>query len=142
MQQLFTLADKLRSLRDEKADLSAKLKDVNAGIEIAERELSDAMTEAECPNFTRGDRQFIMTTTVRWSAEKDRKEELYEALKEQGYEHLFTVNSQTLGSFVKEQIAETADDSGETRIPGWLEGLVSSYDDIGITLKSVTKKSK
>ena len=70
------------------------------------------------------------------------KEELYDALKEKGYEHLFTVNHKTLGSFVKEQVEETADDNGETHIPEWLSGLVKSFDDVGITMKTATKKSK
>jgi len=142
MDELFTLADKLRELRAEKDDCAAMLKDINGDIETVERELSDAMASADCPNFTRGDKQFILTTTTRWSAEPDRKEELYAALKENGYEHLFTVNTQTLGSFVKEQVNETADDNGETHIPDWLSGLVKSYDDTGITMKSAAKKLK
>ncbi|MCL2509218.1 MAG: hypothetical protein FWF05_08590 [Oscillospiraceae bacterium] len=142
MDKLFTLADRLRELRTEKDDHTAILKDVNADIEVVERDLSDAMAEAECPNFTRGGKQFIMTTTTRWSAEAERKQELYDALRNSGYDHLFTVNHQTLGSFVKEQVSETADENGETRVPDWLDGLVKSYDDVGITVKSVTKKSK
>lgn len=142
MDKLFTLADRLRELRAEKDDYTAMLKDVNTEIESAERELTDAMAQAECPNFTRGDKQFIITTTTRWSPEADRKEELYAALRDNGYDHLFTVNAQTLGSFVREQVAETEDANGETHIPEWLDGLVKSYDDIGITMKSAAKKSK
>jgi len=142
MDELLTLADKLRKLRDEKDGLTAALKDINAEIESVTNELSDAMLDAECSNFTRGDKQFILTTTTRWSLETDRKEELYAALKENGYEHLFTVNTQTLGAFVREQVNETAGESGETRVPDWLCGLVKSYDDVGITMKSATKKSK
>ena len=142
MDELFTLADKLRELRAEKDAYTAMLKDINGDIETVELELSDAMAAAECSNFTRGDKQFILTTATRWSAEPDRKEELYDALKENGYEHLFTVNAQTLGSFVKEQVNETADENGETHVPEWLSGLVKSYDDVGITMKSATKKSK
>ena len=141
MDKLFNLADRLRGLRGEKEDFTAMLKDINADIDNVERELSDAMAEEDCSNFTRGDKQFILTTTTRWSAETERKEELYAILKENGYEHLFTVNHNTLGSFVREQVDETADDSGETHVPGWLAGLVKSYDDIGITMKSA-KKSK
>ena len=142
MDELFTLADKLRELRAEKDDFTAMLKDVNAEIDTVERELSDAMAKAECPNFTRGDRQFILTTTTRWSAETHRKEDLYAILKEKGYDHLFTVNTQTLGSFVREQIEETADENGETHVPYWLSGLVKCFDDIGITMKAATKKTK
>ena len=138
--KMFELADKLRALRQEKDDFTAMLKDVNEDIEAVESELSDVMANAECTSFTRGDKQFIMTTTSRWSAEADRKEDLYAALRDNGYEHLFTVNHQTLGSFVREQVAESMDDNGETHVPDWLSGLVKSYDDIGITMKKVTKK--
>jgi len=139
MEELLTLADKLRKLREEKDDLTATLKDINAEIDGVERELSDAMLDAECSNFTRGDKQFILTTTTRWSAETDRKDELYAVLKEKGYDHLFTVNAQTLAKFVKEQVEEN---ETENEVPEWLSGLVKSYDDIGITMKSVTKKLK
>jgi hypothetical protein len=139
---LFILADKLRSLREEKDDHTAILKEITSEIAETEAELVSAMVDAECPNFTRGDKQFVMTTKTHWSPEKERKEDLYAALKEYGHEELFTVNAQTLSSFVKEQIEETADENGETSIPDWLEGLVTSYDNTGITMRATTKKSK
>ena len=137
---MFELADKLRSLREEKDDYTAMLKDINAEIEATVRALSDAMAEAECPSFTRGDRMFILTTTTRWSAETERKDDLYAVLRKNGYDHLFSVNHQTLASFVKEQVQETADDNGETQIPDWLGGLVKSYDEIGITMRKASTK--
>ena len=142
MEDLFTIADKLRELREKKDEQAALLKDLNAEIEATEYKLSEAMALEECTNFTRGDKQFILTTTVRWSAEADRKSDLYDALRVNGYDHLFTVNAQTLASFVREQVEETADGDGTTHIPSWLMGLVKSYDDVGITMKSVTRKSK
>ena len=142
MNELFTLADKLRSLREEKDTQNAILKDISGEIAATEYKLTEAMAQAECSNFTRNGKQFIMTNTTRWSAETDRKDELYAILKENGFDHLFTVNTQTLGSFIKEQVNETADDNGDTHIPDWLDGLVKSFDDIGITMKAATKKSK
>ena len=142
MNNLFILADKLRELREEKEAQNQLLKDLNAEIDAVEYKLTEAMAAAECPNFTRGDKQFIMTTTTRWSAEAERKEDLYAALRASGYDHLFTVNPQTLGSFVREQVGEMADTNGVTHVPGWLSGLVKSYDDVGITMKSTTKKTK
>jgi hypothetical protein len=139
---LFPLADRLRELRDRKEVCKAALDAVNEEITAVERELSDTMAAAECQNFTRGSKMFILTTTTRWSAETDRKEALYAALRENGYDHLFTVNTKTLGSFLREQVMETADEHGEAHIPGWLAGLVKSYDDIGITMRESAKKSK
>ena len=142
MDDLFTLADKLRELREEKEAQNQLLKELNAEIDATEYKLTEVMAAAECPNFTRGDKQFIMTTTTRWSAEAERKEDLYATLRSNGYDHLFTVNMQTLGSFIREQVDETADANGVTRVPDWLSGLVKSYDDVGITMKSPTKKPK
>ncbi len=109
MNELLILASKLRALREEKDVQTAILKDVNSDIKSVENELADAMANAECPNFTHGGKQFILTSTTRWSPETDRKDELYSALREQGYEHLFTVNAQTLASFIREQAGEYAD---------------------------------
>lgn len=140
--ELFLFADKLRALRDEKDTTKSILSDIEKEIGDVEWKLSEAMATAECSNFTRGDKQFILVTTSRWSAADGRKEDLYEALKEQGFEHLFSVNTNTLASFVKEQVEETANDNGETHVPDWLNGLVKNYDKTGITMKSSTKKSK
>jgi hypothetical protein len=139
---LFLLADKLRAQREEKEEHSAIVKELNREIDETEEELITAMVDAECPNFTRGDKQFYITTKTYWSPEKDRKEELYSSLKENGYDHLFTVNSQTLTGFIREKVEETADENGETHVPDWLSGLVNSYEQSGITMKTATKKSK
>ncbi len=139
---LFPLADRLRALREQKKTIEATLKDINKEISAIEQELSDVMAAAECPSFTRDGKMFILTTTTRWSAETDRKEALYSALRENGYDHLFTVNANTLGSFIRDQVVETEDENGETHIPGWLAGLIKSYDDIGVTMRTSAKKSK
>jgi hypothetical protein len=140
--ELFLLADKLKALREEKDHFKIMLSDIEKDISAAEWKLTEAMAEAECSNFTRGNKQFILVTTSRWSVAEGRKEDLYAVLKEQGYEELFTVNSQTLASFIKEQVAETADNNGDTHVPDWLVGLVRNYDQTGITMKAATKKSK
>ena len=141
MQELFTLADKLRQLREKKDAQAAALKDTNTEIESTEYKLTEAMAQAECSNFTRNGKQFIMTTITRWSPETDRKDELYAILKKKGYDHMFSVNSQLLASFIREQVNETADDNGDTHIPDWLDGFVKSYDSIGITMRAASKKS-
>ena len=139
---MFELADRYKTLREERDALKAQLSTANKALEEAGHKLTDMMAEAECPNFSRSGKQFIMTTTTRWSAEAERKQELYDALRAHGYEHLFSVNAQTLGSFVREQVEETAGENGETHVPDWLSGLVKGYPDIGITMKTAVKKSK
>jgi hypothetical protein len=141
MDEIFSIADRFKALREERDALKEALTSANKALDETEQQLTDAMSEAECPNFTRSGKQFIMTATTRWSAESERKNDLYTALRKNGYDHLFSVNHQTLGSFVREQVEETADENGETHIPAWLDGMVKSYDDIGITLKNASKKS-
>jgi len=138
--KLFTLADKLRELRDEKKAQEDYLKDINSDIEKTEKELTEVMAEEECPNFTRNGKQFILTTRTFYSPEDDQKDALYDAIKEQGHESLFTVNPQTLSSFVRGLVDDyAAEHDGIDGYPDWLNGLVKGYDKIGITIRKQTK---
>jgi 3-methyladenine DNA glycosylase AlkC len=138
---IFVVADRYRKLREQRDEQAAILKEMNANLEKVEAEFIQEMVDEECGNLTRGNKQFVMTITTRWSANKDRKDELYAVLRQQGFDHLFSVNAQTLGSFVREQAEENADRNGDAQVPDWLSGLVRSYDDVGITMKSVNKKT-
>ncbi|GHU58857.1 hypothetical protein FACS1894133_4430 [Clostridia bacterium] len=141
MDELLQLADRVRELREVKSEQKAVLDSVEAELKDTEQQLAEAMTAAECPNFTRGNKQFILTSTTRWSAETDKKDDLYKALHKQGLDSLFSVNTQTLGSFVREQANEYADEhDGNEGLPEWLSGLVKSYDQVGITIRKATKK--
>ena len=135
MDNLFELADELRRLREIKSDIKIALEDTNSKIDAVEKKMVDSMSDSECPSFTRGDKKFIMTTTPNWSAESDCKEELYDVLKNRGLQHLFTINSRTLSSFIRDTVDDTEDENGETHIPDWLDGLVKCYDKVGITMR-------
>ncbi len=139
---LFPLADRLRALRDQKKTIETTLKDINKEISATEQELSDVMAAAECQSFTRDGKMFILTNTSYWSAEEGCLEALYTALRENGYGHLFTVHSQTLGSFLREAVNATADEDGEPHIPDWLTGLIKNYDKTGVTMRTSAKKTK
>ena len=79
-EKMFSLADRLKALRDEKKDLEQRLKDVNGTIDEVDYELATIMAESETQNFTRSGTMFCLTTTTRASAAADCKEKLYEAL--------------------------------------------------------------
>ena len=134
---LFEQADELKRLRDLKADLEAQVKDVTARIDETDFRLSELMAETETQNFTRAGTMFCLTTKTRASATAGVKNELFEALKTNGYADLVyeTVNANSLSSFVKEQI-ENNDDS----LPGWLEGLVNVFDKTTVSVRKATKK--
>ncbi len=124
-EKMFELAEKLKSLRDEKSEAEAQLKEINAQIDETDYRLSELMAETETQNFTRAGTMFCLTTKTRASAVAGSKEELYAALREQGYGDLVyeTVNANSLSSFVKEQIGENED-----VLPDWLNGLVNVFE--------------
>ena len=60
----------------------------------------------------------------------DIAELLYPLMKEKGYEHLFTINANTLQATVKEMISEN-----EGKLPEWLDGLINTYEKQTIRVK-------
>ena len=130
--QIFELADKLKSAKEEKKSLDAQVKEVNATIDELDKELSDAMAEAELDKFTRNGSTFYLNTRLFASAQAGRKDALFSALREQGYGDLIqeTVNANTLASFVKEQKTQNNDE-----IPAWLEGVVNSYEKVSVGIR-------
>lgn len=135
-EQLFELADRLRALRDEKAETEQRLKEINAELDEADYRLSELMAETETQNFTRAGMMFCLTTKTRASATAGRKEELFAALRGEGFGDLVyeTVNANSLSAFVKEQIAENGD-----VLPAWLEGLVNVFEKTSVSLRKASK---
>ncbi|MGJ4848958.1 hypothetical protein ACH6CV_01770 [Bacillota bacterium Meth-B3] len=124
-EHLFDLADGLKALRDRKDALEAELKQVNMDIDNVDWHLSTVMMETETQNFTRAGTMFCLTTKIRASATEGMKDELFGALRAEGFGDLIyeTVNANSLSAFVKEQISEN-DDS----LPSWLDGLVNVFE--------------
>ncbi len=135
-EQLFDLADRLRALRDAKADAEQQLKQINAEIDEVDYRLSELMAESETQNFTRSGTMFCLTTKTRASAAAGRKDELFSALRGEGYGDLVyeTVNANSLSAFVKEQIAENDD-----ALPAWLDGLVNVFEKTSVSLRKASK---
>lgn len=117
--QLLELSDRLKELRDEKSDLDKRGKEINAEIDGITMQMIDLMTTEELTSFNRNGTTFSLVTTEYPSPEPERKGELWEAMKANGFEDLFTINSQTLSATVKELMA-----NNEGLLPVWLEGLI------------------
>ncbi|WP_338121719.1 hypothetical protein [Eubacterium pyruvativorans] len=134
--EMFLLADRLKSLREEKKQTDAHLKVVNASIKEVDQKLSDLMAVTETQNFTHAGTMFSLTSKVRASAVSDRKEDLYQALRDNGYGSMVTetVNANSLSSFVKEQREENEDE-----LPTWLDGLVNVFDQITVGVRKARK---
>lgn len=132
MQEMFELADRLRELRDAKKEAEQRVKELNAAIDDADYALSELMAQTETQSFNRAGTLFYLTTTTRASALPDRKAELYDALKAEGYGDLVyeTVNANSLSAFVREQTAENGD-----TLPDWLAGLVTLFEKTSVGVR-------
>lgn len=106
----------------------------NGEIENITTEMIGLMTTDELSSFNRNGVTFSLVTQEYPAPEPERKPELWAAMKEQGFEHLFTINAQTLQATVKELIAEN-----DGVLPTWLDGLVKIAEKNSIRL---TKSKK
>lgn len=136
-EKMFELADRLKALRDEKKDAEQRVKELNAALDETDAALAQLMTDTETQNFTRSGTMFYLTNTTRASATADRKDELFEALRAEGYGGLVyeTVNANSLSAFVREQISENDD-----VLPDWLEGLVSVFEKTTVGVRKAPRK--
>ena len=132
MTDMFTLADRLKALRERKDELADETKANNTEIEKTELELSQLMAQTETQSFQRAGTLFYLATKTYASANKEQKDELYETLKNEGYGSLITetVNANSLSAFVKEQMSENDD-----TLPDWLEGKVNVFDKVTVNLR-------
>ena len=135
-EKMFELADRLRALRDEKAEAEQHLKEIKAEMDEVDYRLSELMAESETQNFTRAGTMFCLTTKTRANAAPGRKDELFDALRAEGYGDMITetINANNLSAFVKEQIAEHGD-----TLPEWLEGLVSVFEKTTVGVRKAAR---
>ena len=117
--KLLELSDRLKELRMQKSDLEREVKGINEEINGVTTEMIDLMTTEELTSFNRNGTTFSLVTQEYPAPEPERKGELWEVMKKNGFEDLFTINSQTLSATVKELIA-----ANEGVLPEWLDGLI------------------
>ena len=129
---IFEMADRLKSLKKQKKDLEDSVKALSSEIEELDRQLSDAMTEAELDRFSRNGSTFYLYSRLYASPSTGRKDAMMQALKQNGYGSLVveSVNSKTLSSFVREQ-----KEANQGSIPSWLGDTVSTYEKISVGIR-------
>ena len=90
------------------------------------------MTEAELDRFSRNGSTFYLKSRLFASPASGSKDEMMQALKENGYGSLVveTVNTNTLAAFIKEQREATGED-----IPAWLGDTVSTYEKVSVGIR-------
>lgn len=130
--EMFRLADDLKAAKDRKKELEDQVKEVGAHIDELDRQLSDAMAEAECEKFTHSGYTFYLNSRLFASPQAGMKSEMIDALKKNGYGDIVTetVNANTLASFCKEQKAQNEDE-----LPDWLSDVVSTFDKITVGIR-------
>jgi len=129
-ENILLLSDALLNAREAKKNAEAALKDMTAIIDDLETQLIALMVDDELTSFKRDGVLFSLVNKSHISAEAERKDDLWEQMKKQGYEHLFSINSQTLSGEVKRLMEENGDE-----LPAWLNGLVKQYDKPSIRIK-------
>jgi hypothetical protein len=137
-EDILGLADGLKELKEYKKRLEEQLKDVNEQIALMEERLAEMMIAEEMQNFTRNGHIFYLNTKIYATAIADRKEELFEWLKENGFGDLVyeTVNANSLAAFVREQLEE-ADE-----LPEGLGELVNVYERTTVGMRKAPVKKK
>lgn len=125
--RMLETADALKAMRDKKSALQAELKDVQAAIDETEAELIEMMTNEECTGFDRNGIRFSLVIKEYPGAVPEEKEALYAQMRSHGFDHLFTINTQTLSATVKELKANNDD-----ILPDWLEGLIQIFEQPSI----------
>lgn len=130
--QIFEMADRLKTLQEKKKELEAEAKAIGAEIDGLDLALSDAMADAELDRFSRNGSTFYLKSRLFASPAAGRKDEMMQALKDNGYGSLVTetVNANTLASFIKEQREITGED-----VPGWLADTVSTFEKVSVGIR-------
>lgn len=129
-EELLELADKYLEAREEKAVMENKVKELGKVVDAMEREMIQRMTDSEIDSFKRNGILYSVVTREFQTANPERKDELYSQMKEKGYEHLFTINTNTLSATVKELISEN-----DGKLPTWLDGLINRSEKQIIRVK-------
>ena len=134
--ELFALADELRALKEAKKYAEQELKEITEEMDRVDAILAQRMADTETQNFTRNGTMFCLTSTTRASAAAGRKDELFAALREAGYDDLIyeTVNANSLSAFVKEQTTENGDN-----LPEWLDGLVTVFEKTTVGVRKAAR---
>jgi hypothetical protein len=128
------LLEFLVELRDQKATLEGEVKKLNAEIEDVEAEIIADMMEHEDGKFNHKGVDCVLVQKEYVSPEPDRKNELWQTMYQQGFGELFSINSRTLQSTVKEIKSENGD-----TLPEWLDGLVKITEEPSLRISKGRK---
>jgi len=130
----FELAEFLKELRDQKQEKEAEVKSLNAEIESITAELIQDLVDNESTGFNFKGYNYALVVKEYPAAEPERKDELYAVMKAQGFEDLFTINTQTLSATLKD-----LKDNNDGQLPEWLDGLIKIGEKATIQIRKGNK---
>ncbi len=136
MGKITEMVEAYKSLLDQKDEIEAKMKELNASIETAKAELVDAMLEEEVTSVTVDGYSYTVTPKTRYSKKAGSDDELFEMLRDHGLGDLIkeTVNAMTLQGAMSE---EAKNNDGELP-PEW-DTVINTYSFNDITKRKKTK---
>jgi hypothetical protein len=117
---VFELADQLKALKDQKAQMETKIKEINKGIDQAQSRLLQSMIDEEVGKFDRSGFTFYSSSRVHASVRAGCKPQIMEWLKQSPYRDLVKedVNARTLESWAREFLSEN--DELPDEIQDWM----------------------
>jgi hypothetical protein len=130
----FEVAERFKSLRDTKQELEAEVRAVNAELESVQAELIADLIENESTGFNYKGNNFSLVIKEYPAAEPERKDELYKVMREQGFEDLFTINTNTLSATVRD-----LKENNDGQLPAWLDGLIKIAEKTTIQIRKGRK---
>lgn len=122
---MFSLADKLIHHKEVKDKLAADTTANNAAIKQLEEWLATELVNAGIDGFTMNGKKLSYSTTLYPGPNKYRKEDLYDWLTNNGFEHMVEpkVNPQSFGALIRELMR-----NNNNELPEDLVDLVSVYE--------------
>ncbi len=136
-EKMFELADRLRALRDKKAEAEQHLKEIKAEMDEVDYRLSELMAESETQNFTRAGTMFCLTTKTHASAVAGRKKRNCFPPSAPGASATLCMKPSTPTAsppLSREQVAENGD-----MLPDWLDGLVNVFEKTTVGVRKAAK---
>ena len=140
MQDILKLSETYSELRKKKNELKDQLASLEVRLRMTEDALIDLMTTAEMQNFKRADgTQFIIVNKTYPSAIPETKQELYEILRGHGYDDLFTINSQTLSSTLRQWREEAEYDDDKRQLMQIINPYIKVEERLSISMRKGKK---
>lgn len=139
MNDMNTLAARLKELRDTKKDLEQAEKDNNLEIERTELKLAELMIDDGNDSFGLNGYKFTLSCKNIFSSKAEYREQLIDALKMNGIDReeiiTETIPAQKLNSIMK-NIYEENDDS----LPDEFDGIVTVFPKQGVSVRKESGK--